>query len=102
MRDRKSKKGTSKYNKSYFTKKGRIFLTFYSGGTKEEIGIHAIRMGNRVGEHDVIIGTANQTITLSHQAHSRALFAEGAIAAAEFLIGKPEGMYDMKSMVAAK
>ena len=67
--------------------------------TPEEIGIHAIRMGNIVGEHEVIVGTQNQTISLKHEAHSRALFAEGALAAAEYLIGKPAGMYDMKSMV---
>lgn len=64
-----------------------------------EIGVHAIRMGNIVGEHEVIVGTDTQTITLKHEAHSRALFAEGAIAAADFLIGKPAGLYDMKSMI---
>lgn len=68
--------------------------------TKEEIGIHAVRMGNIVGEHEVIIGTPNQTITLKHEAHSRALFAEGALAAAEFLCGRSAGLYDMKSMIA--
>ena len=67
--------------------------------TKEEIGIHAVRMGNIVGDHEVIIGTPNQTITLKHEAHSRALFAEGALAAAEFLCGKSAGLYDMTSMV---
>lgn len=67
--------------------------------TSEEIGIHAIRMGNIVGEHEVIIGTNSQTITLKHEAHSRALFAEGAVAAAEFLIGCPKGLYDMKSLI---
>lgn len=67
--------------------------------TKEEIGIHAIRMGNIVGEHEVIVGTENQTITLRHEAHSRALFAEGALAAAAFIIGKTAGLYDMKSLV---
>ena len=66
-----------------------------------EIGVHAIRMGNIVGEHEVIVGTDTQTITLKHEAHSRALFAEGAMAAAEFLIGRPSGMYDMKSMIDA-
>ena len=66
---------------------------------KNEIGIHAIRMGNIVGEHEVIIGTDTQTVTLKHEAHSRALFAEGAIAAADFLIGKPAGLYDMKRMI---
>ena len=66
---------------------------------KNEIGIHAIRMGNIVGEHEVIIGTDTQTVTLKHEAHSRTLFAEGAIAAADFLIGKPAGLYDMKRMI---
>ena len=67
--------------------------------TKEEIGIHAIRMGNIVGEHEVIVGTPNQTITLKHEAHNRALFAEGALAAAEWLVGKDAGRYEMKDMV---
>ena len=67
--------------------------------TPDEIGIHAIRMGNIVGEHEVIVGTDNQTITLRHEAHDRALFAEGGLAAAAFIVGKPEGLYDMKSIV---
>ncbi len=70
--------------------------------TKEEIGIHAIRMGNVVGEHEVILATANQTITIKHDAHSRALFAEGALAAAAFLCDKSAGLYDMKSIVGKK
>ncbi len=69
--------------------------------TKEEIGIHSVRMGNIVGEHEVIIGTNNQTITLKHEAHSRALFAEGALAAAEFIIGCKAGLYDMNSIITA-
>lgn len=72
----------------------------YGKRTPEEIGVHAIRMGNIVGEHEVIIGTPNQTITLKHEAHDRALFAEGALAAAEFLCkGLPAGLYDMTDLV---
>ena len=71
----------------------------YGKRTPEEIGIHAIRMGNIVGTHEVIIGTPTQTITLKHEAHDRALFAEGALAAAEFLQGKAPGLYQMKNMV---
>ena len=67
--------------------------------TKAEIGIHSLRMGNVVGEHEVIVATQNQTITLKHEAHSRALFAEGALCAASFLIGKEAGLYSMKDMV---
>ena len=70
--------------------------------TREEIGIHAIRMGNVVGEHEVIIGTQSQTITLKHEAHDRALFAEGALAAAAYITPLAPGLYDMKSMVSGK
>ena len=66
---------------------------------RDEIGIHAIRMGNIVGEHEIIIGTDNETITIKHEAHDRALFAEGALAAADFISGKPAGAYDMQSML---
>lgn len=64
-----------------------------------EIGIHAVRRGNIVGTHEVIVSTDNQSITLKHEAHSRALFAEGAISAALFMDGKGAGLYDMKSVV---
>ncbi len=67
--------------------------------TREEIGIHAIRLGNIVGEHEVIIGTDTQTITLKHEAHTRALFAEGALAAASFIKDKPAGLYSMQDMI---
>ena len=65
----------------------------------DEIGIHAVRMGNIIGEHEVIVGTDTQTITLKHEAHSRALFAEGALAAADYLCGKTAGLYDMERMI---
>ncbi len=70
--------------------------------TREEIGIHSVRMGNIVGVHEVIVGTENQTVTLTHEAHSRALFAEGALAAAEFIVDCPAGLYDMNSLIAGK
>lgn len=64
-----------------------------------EIGIHALRMGNVVGEHEVIFSTESQTITLKHEAHDRSLFAEGAIAAAKFMVNKPEGLYKMEHLL---
>ncbi len=64
-----------------------------------EIGIHALRMGNVVGDHEVIFSTDSQTITLRHEAHDRALFAEGAIAAANFIIGKEKGLYRMEQLM---
>ncbi len=67
--------------------------------TPEEIGIHALRMGNIVGIHEVMISTQNECITLKHQAFSRGVFAEGSLKAARFLAGKPAGLYDMKDLL---
>lgn len=66
---------------------------------KNEIGIHSLRMGNVVGIHEVLVSTPSQTITLKHEAHSRALFAEGALVAAEFLCAKGAGLYSMKDLL---
>lgn len=63
--------------------------------SRNEIGIHSLRMGNTVGVHEVIISTASETLTLRHEAHDRALYAEGALTAAEFIVGKKPGLYDM-------
>ena len=65
----------------------------------QDIGISAVRMGNVVGEHKVCICTDSQTITLEHKAHTRALFAEGALTAAAYILGKTPGLYNMQSML---
>lgn len=64
-----------------------------------EIPIHSIRMGNIAGVHEVILGTQSQTLTLSHEVHDRGVFAEGALAAARFLIGKAPGLYTMQDLL---
>lgn len=64
-----------------------------------EIGIHSVRRGEIVGIHEVQISTPTQTITLKHEAYTRALFAEGALAAAAFLMTQPAGLYTMEDMV---
>lgn len=67
--------------------------------TKEEIGFHAIRRGNIPGTHEVIVSTDNQSITLRHEVYDRALFADGALAAARFLAGKSAGLYEMADII---
>ena len=67
--------------------------------TPEEIGISSIRLGNTVGIHEVMISTGTQTITLKHEAHDRALFAQGGLEAAAFLVGKAPGLYSMEDVV---
>ena len=68
--------------------------------TKEEIGIHSLRMGNYFGRHEIYITTGSETLTLTHEAHNRTLFAEGALKAAAFLNTKKPGLYNMKDMMA--
>ena len=67
--------------------------------TKEEIGIHALRMGNVVGIHEVHINTGNQTLVLKHESGSRAMLADGAVSAARFMEGKGVGLYNMESIL---
>lgn len=66
--------------------------------TVSQAKIHSIRSGNIIGEHTLIFNNAYERITLSHQAHSREAFAQGALAAARFLVGKPAGLYSMDNL----
>ena len=66
---------------------------------QEEIGISAVRGGTIVGDHDVIFAGTDEVVTLSHRAYSRDVFATGAIAAARYLKGKAQGLYDMSEVV---
>lgn len=65
---------------------------------KKEIGIHAVRGGTIVGEHEVIFAGRDEVITLSHTAMSKDVFAVGSINAAIFLSDKPAGLYDMSNL----
>ena len=67
--------------------------------TKAEIGMHAVRGGTIVGEHEVMFAGEDEIITISHSARSKRVFATGAIRAAKFLKGKAAGMYEMKDLL---
>ena len=67
--------------------------------TKEEIGISSLRLGNVVGIHEVHIHTANQSLTLKHEAGNRGMLAEGAVDAARFMVGKNKGLYNMTQLL---
>ncbi len=64
-----------------------------------EIGIHSLRGGTIVGEHEVIFAGKDEVITLSHSAASKMVFAEGALNAALFIASKSPGLYDMQMLV---
>lgn len=70
--------------------------------SKNEIGIHSIRGGTIVGEHDVVFAGHDEVVTISHQAQSKEVFAIGSINAAVFLSKQKSGMYDMSDLLSAK
>lgn len=67
--------------------------------SKDEIGMTSIRGGNIVGEHQVMFFGESESFEIKHTSYSRDVFAEGAIKAAEFIVKKPNGMYNMDDLV---
>ena len=70
--------------------------------TRREIGIHALRIGDVVGEHTVSFGTIGERIELTHKAQSRDAFAKGALRAAKFVVKARPGLYDMQDVLGLK
>ncbi len=66
---------------------------------KNEIGIHSVRGGNIVGEHEIIFAGHDEVVTIRHTAQSKGVFASGAVNAAVFIKDKPEGLYDMSDLL---
>jgi 4-hydroxy-tetrahydrodipicolinate reductase len=67
--------------------------------TADEIGIHAVRGGDNVGEHTIIFTTLGETLELVHKGHSRDSYARGALQAAKFLANRPAGRYTMNDVL---
>jgi 4-hydroxy-tetrahydrodipicolinate reductase len=64
-----------------------------------EIGVHAIRVGDNVGEHTIIFSTLGETMELTHRAHARDCYVRGALQAAKFLANRPAGRYTMNDVL---
>lgn len=67
-----------------------------------ELGIHSVRGGTIVGEHQVVFAGQHEVLTLSHSAQSKELFAAGAVNAAVFMAGRGPGLYDMSNLIQAE
>jgi 4-hydroxy-tetrahydrodipicolinate reductase len=67
---------------------------------ENEIGISSIRCGGIFGEHEILLSRNGETLSLKHTAENRALFAEGALKAAEYIANKQNGFYSMKELIA--
>lgn len=79
-----------------------VILSRYGGDAlrkKCQITIHAVRAGDITGIHSVIFGTIGETITMNHTAHNRDCFAKGAIAAAQWIVGKKPALYSMADVL---
>jgi 4-hydroxy-tetrahydrodipicolinate reductase len=74
----------------------------YSPRSKNEVGIHSLRGGTIVGEHEVLYCGEDEIISLKHSAHSKKIFAVGAIKAAKWLLNKEPGYYDMEDVLFGK
>ena len=68
----------------------------------DEIGIHALRGGDVVGEHTVMFAGPGERLEITHKAADRRIFAQGAIRAAHWLTSQPAGMYDMQDVLGLK
>lgn len=66
---------------------------------EKEIGIHSLRGGTIVGEHSVRFLGTDEEVTVTHKAYSKAVFAKGALRAAQFIVNKPAGLYDMSDLL---
>ena len=79
----------------------RLVIGRHENGKRSpsDIDIHSLRMGNIPGTHEIHIGTDTQTLVLRHEAHDRAIFAEGALAAARWIQLKAPGLYTMEQVM---
>ena len=82
------------------TRHGREGIVGQRTGT--EIGVHAVRGGDVVGEHTVLFADAGERVELVHRASSRDTFATGALRAAAWLRTRPPGLYDMEDVLGLK
>lgn len=82
---------------------GRRFVHGRSGligeRPRDEIGFHALRVGDNVGEHTIVFGLLGETLELTHRASSRDCYARGALYAARQLVKKPAGLYNMRQIL---
>ena len=67
-----------------------------------EVGVHALRGGDVVGDHTVIFAALGERLELTHKAGDRAIFARGAVRAAHWVLGQPAGVYDMQDVLGLK
>ncbi len=86
-------------NKNFYALIGKKYMNKKSFPFGNKINFNSIRKGEIIGEHEVKFSSGKETITLNHEAFDRALYSEGALLAAKWLISKRPGLYSMRDLM---
>ena len=86
-------------NKNLYNLIGKKFLNKKSFPLGKKINFNSVRKGKIIGEHEVTFSSGKETITLNHEAFDRALYSDGALTAAKWLINKKAGLYSMRDLL---
>ena len=86
-------------NKDFYRLMGKKYLNKKSFPYSKKINFNSLRKGSIIGKHEVSFSNGKELVSLNHQAFDRALFAEGALTAARWLIGKKPGLYSMRNVL---
>ena len=86
-------------NKDFYKLIGKKYFNKKTFPYSKKINFNSIRKGEIVGEHEVLFSSGKEAITLNHEAFDRALYSEGALTAAKWLIGKKPGLYSMRNVL---
>ena len=86
-------------NKDFYNLVGKKYLNKKNFPYGKKINFNSIRKGETIGEHEVKFSSGKEIITLNHEAFDRALYSEGALTAAKWLMGKKPGFYSMRDVL---
>jgi len=86
-------------NKDFYKLMGKKYLNKKSFPYNKKINFNSIRKGEIIGKHEVIFSSGKEVITLNHEAFDRALYSEGALTAAKWLMNKKPGLYSMRNVL---
>ena len=86
-------------NKNFYSMIGKKYLNKKSFPYGKKINFNSLRKGEVIGEHEVKFSSGKEIITLNHEAFDRALYSEGALTAAKWLINKKPGLYSMRNLL---
>ena len=86
-------------NKDFYKMIGKKYLNKKNFPYSEKINFNSIRKGEIIGEHEVIFSSGKEIVTLNHESFDRALYSEGALVAAKWIMNKKPGLYSMRNLL---